>query len=97
MISISSRYYRGTVAHANDAASGNVYPAVYRKLPSPRRQKYTYYTLTPNDRLDNLAQRFYGDPKLFWRILDYNNDILSLDQLLDSSMGAATVIRIPFD
>lgn len=44
-----------------------------RFLPSPGQfQLLQQYTVVQNDRLDNIAAKYLGDPELFWRIADAN-------------------------
>jgi hypothetical protein len=44
-----------------------------RFLPSPGQfQLLQHYTVVQNDRLDNIAAKYLGDPELFWRIADAN-------------------------
>lgn len=46
------------------------------------------------DRLDHLAQHYYGDPRKWWRILDANPDIVcGCDLEVEASAG--TIILIP--
>ena len=52
------------------------------------------YTVKSGDRLDLLAQSFYNDGRLWWRILDANADILQGTQFnLDELEGE--IILIP--
>lgn len=52
------------------------------------------YTVKSGDRLDLLAQSFYNDGRLWWRILDANADILHGSSFnLDALEGE--VILIP--
>lgn len=48
------------------------------------------YTVTSTDRIDTLANRFYGDPVLWWVIAVANGMELLPDDLVPD-----TVIRIP--
>ncbi len=36
---------------------------------------YLEYELKPGDRLDSLSEEFYGDPRLWWMIVEANPDI----------------------
>ena len=52
------------------------------------------YVLKPGDRLDLLARHFYGDDRLWWRILDANPQLgYGLELLLEARLG--DVILIP--
>ena len=48
----------------------------------------TYFIATEGDRCDILAQRFYGDAKLWWFIARVNN-------LNSNNIPAGTSLRIP--
>ncbi|WP_462160118.1 hypothetical protein [Pseudoalteromonas sp. GB56] len=46
-----------------------------------------------DDRLDHLAQYYYNDARLWWRIVDANPDLLFADNLLSKEwIGRAIVI-----
>ncbi|WP_317587823.1 hypothetical protein [Vibrio sp. EA2] len=46
-----------------------------------------------NDRLDHLAQHYYNDSRLWWRIVDANPDLLFADHMLSKEwVGRAIVI-----
>ena len=48
------------------------------------------YTVGQNDRIDKLAQRFYGSMDLWW-IIALANDM----ELLPDALSANTIIKIP--
>ncbi len=50
-------------------------------LPRPCRGEYSHVVVA-GDRLDTLAQRYYGDPLQFWRIVDAN-PVAFPEQLLE--------------
>jgi nucleoid-associated protein YgaU len=52
---------------------------------------YVSHTLTDEERLDTLAQTYYGDATQWWKIADGNPDI-ALDW---SSIPVGTTLRIP--
>jgi hypothetical protein len=44
-----------------------------RFVPSPERfQLLQEHTVTQDERLDNIAAHYLGDPELFWRVADAN-------------------------
>lgn len=54
------------------------------------------HVVTPADRLDNLANRYLGDPELFWRICDANHALRPGDLTDDPpEAGDPRVIRVP--
>ena len=52
------------------------------------------HSITDTDRLDHLAQHYYGDDRLWWRIIDANPQLLFADQLLGEEY-VGRVILIP--
>jgi nucleoid-associated protein YgaU len=88
-ISANSRYANSLVVAVNDDGAD-----VSVITPSPSvAYSFTYisYMLTQYDRLDNLAQTYYGDPTQWWRIAQANPDV-AMDW---TSVTPGTVIRIP--
>lgn len=62
----------------------------YPELPLDVNDTYAY--TTQGDRLDLLAQEFYGDISLWWIIAAGNPEVLSLNSLF---IPVGTEIRIP--
>ena len=53
------------------------------------------HVVKPNDRLDNLAHQYLGDPELFWQICDANRALRPADLTDDPpETGPPRVIRI---
>jgi hypothetical protein len=51
------------------------------------------HKVTDTDRLDLLAQHYYGDDRLWWRIVDANPELLMADRLLGPDyLGLAILI-----
>jgi hypothetical protein len=69
----SSRYYGAAI---NQYAPPGGAPVAYlarRIVPQPTIYlSVQNYIVVENDRIDNLAARFLGDPLLFWMICDAN-------------------------
>ena len=59
---------------------------VYRKVEEKNTDGY--FIAQQGDRCDNLANRFYGDPTLWWFIARVNN-------LTTNNIPAGTSLRIP--
>jgi len=59
---------------------------VYRKVEEKNTD--SYFIAQQGDRCDNLANRFYGDPTLWWFIARVNN-------LTTNNIPAGTSLRIP--
>jgi phage tail protein X len=56
----------------------------------PAQFTYTIYVTVANDRIDLLANSFYGNSEQWWVIADANPNILFWDQL-----PAGLILRIP--
>ncbi|MFY1652539.1 LysM peptidoglycan-binding domain-containing protein [Solwaraspora sp. WMMB762] len=84
--------YATTPVVAPEAADG-----VARRVLQPRAVPPTpgvlEHLVVQGERLDQLAGRFYGDPKLYWLILDANPEVLDPFTLLTPGRR----IRIPRD
>ena len=52
------------------------------------------HSITDTDRLDHLAHHYYGDYRLWWRIIDANPQLLFADKLLGEDY-VGRVILIP--
>ena len=61
--------------------------------PTPRTPGVLDHVVMEEERLDQLASRFYGDPRKYWLILDANPEELNPLGLLRSGRR----IRIPQD
>lgn len=88
-IYIGSRYEGGTVASL-PGADGVVRSTAFRGDSPYNSTRYSTYLVAEGDRIDRLADRFYGDPELWWVIADANPDVLLPDPL-----APGVVLRIP--
>lgn len=52
------------------------------------------YQVKTGDRLDHLAQQYYNNDRLWWRIVDANPDIVFAGNMLSEAMNGS-VILIP--
>ena len=89
MIYLDSRYAAGTLAKTWNAQKRQYDLIVFREWLE-YFQTFFLYNWVENDRLDILADRFLGNPALWWEIMDLNPEIL--DPL---SIQPGTQIRIP--
>jgi nucleoid-associated protein YgaU len=89
----ASRYY-GAAVEELTLPDGTVIRYLARRIvPSPSVYPATAsYVVTDGDRLDNLAQRFLGDPALYWMICDANG-VTDPDELT-AQPGRAIVIPL---
>ena len=90
MISRSSRYRRDGAYESRDPERADqpilgLAPYKVGELPSRRE-----HLVVAGERLDQLAQRYYGDPLKYWLICDANDAIFP-----DELMVPGRVLRIP--
>jgi nucleoid-associated protein YgaU len=86
-----SRYEHSDVATLL-AANGQPRQTVLADTPRLTAMSFSYYVISAGDRIDLLADRFLGDPELWWVIADANPQHMYYDYLPDG-----TVLRIPGD
>jgi hypothetical protein len=69
----NSRYHGVPTATLETTDGRSVVHLRRRLVPPPDRFIVLYeHTVTQNERLDGIAQRYFGDPELYWRICDAN-------------------------
>lgn len=90
MISANSRYASDQIVSVD--RDGQVINVIVLSQPVAQTISYVSHMVTDNDRLDNLANQYYGDPTQWWIIANAN------PQLNPNFMKLTpgTVIRIPF-
>ena len=76
MIFLDSRYADGTLFKAWNARKSQYDLAVFRTWTNEVKS-FFIYEWVETDRIDNVATRFYGEPNLWWVILDMNPEILN--------------------
>lgn len=74
MIYLDSRYADGNIVSVDTNAGTSI--AVLRSFPS-EFSSYYLYTWKERDRIDNVAYRFLGSPDLWWRIMDFNPEVIN--------------------
>jgi nucleoid-associated protein YgaU len=89
MVFNGSRYARTPVMSPGNADGTT--PRVLGLRPVPRTPGALTYSVLEGERLDQLANRFYSDPRKYWLILDANPDVLNPFELLQHGRA----IRIP--
>ena len=83
------RYAKGLVVKSEDPRNSVYRLGVYRKFPKARAQFY-WYTWVEGDRIDQIASNLLGNPAFWWRIMDYNPEIID-----PFSIPIGTTLRIP--
>lgn len=88
MITQGSRYTNSAVTTA--IVNGKPAKVIVPGTPQPLTVSFTTYIVTEGDTPDLLANQFYSDPTLWWRIADANPEILWW-----GSISPGTRLRIP--
>jgi hypothetical protein len=89
MIYADSRYAKGLITKVQDPRNDVYRLAVYRKFPTARAQFY-WYTWVQGDRIDIVASELLGSPNFWWKIMDFNPEIID-----PFSIPVGTILRIP--
>lgn len=89
MINSDSRYTTATLTTGVGAA-GDTRKEMRPAFPREKTITYTYYRVTEGERIDTIANDFFGRADLWWMIADANPEIIDW---LDLTPG--TVIRVP--
>ena len=89
MIYSDSRYSNGKVRKSYDQRTSSFQIGVRRKFPNLNANFY-YYVWVEGDRIDNLAYRITANPDNWWKIMDYNPEILDAQNI-----APGTTLRIP--
>ncbi len=92
MFDNSSRYFRTpTYCTVDQERSSVAIDGVEARLPVVNVFKRVH-RVAGSDRLDNLANRFYADPRRYWLIADAHDDLFPCDLTTPGR-----VLRIPRD
>ena len=89
MIYLDSRYVDGPLLKTWNSTKQEYDLVVLRQWPL-YVQNYFIDQWVENDRLDNLANRYLGNPALWWQILDINPEVLD-----PTEIAPGTQLRIP--
>lgn len=87
MIYLDSRYATGNVIAVETNAQNSI--AVLRVFPTDSTEFY-WYEWREKDRIDLLAYNLLGNPSLWWKIMDFNPEIIN-----PFVIEVGTTIRIP--
>ncbi len=89
MIYTDSRYAGSSFSKTYSAKRETYNLSVMRQFPTDQSSFY-YYRWRERDRIESVAAVQLGDANLWWRIMDYNPEVLN-----PAGIAAGTVIRIP--
>lgn len=94
MITANSRYSDSTLVTVKKASTNLTGNSNVLTITPSHQAAYTFnyifYTVTVKDRVDSIANAFYGDVNAWYHIGDANPEILDW-----SNLKPGTVIRIP--
>jgi hypothetical protein len=91
MIYADSRYASGLVYKAKAPTTNQYELTVSRIFPVESTQFY-YYIWKQRDRMEAVAASLLGDANSWWRIMDFNPEIID-----GINIPVGTLIRIPND
>lgn len=89
MIYVDSRYANGNVISIETNSGPSI--AVLREFPQDSSRFYGY-VWKEKDRIDLVSTSLLGSPSLWWRIMDFNPEIIN-----PFSIPVGAVLRIPSD
>lgn len=91
MIFTDSRYTDSVIYRAQRARDLKHDLVVRRIFPS-ETSGFFYYTWRERDRIENIAAKLLGDSNQWWKIMDYNPEIIDA-----INIRVGSTIRIPYD
>jgi len=77
------------IPKAWDAQRQEYHIVIFRNWPV-YSTKFTVYEWVEGDRLDNVANKFLGNPQFWWKIMDINPEVIN-----PTNIPEGTQIRIP--
>lgn len=86
-----SRYYTGPLAQIPDKYTGDYNIAVFRQFDDQGKVSYFDYTWVVGDTLSLIANKYLGNPILWWRILEINPEITDPFSIIPGQ-----TIRVPY-
>lgn len=88
-IRLGSRYENSVVDFVARFPDADANPVVFYAFSELGQVTYTEYTFKRGDRLDTLATEFYGNPRFWWIIAEYNPEVEDIQNITPG-----TVLRI---
>lgn len=89
-VRVTSRYASGTYSLIALTQEGDLRPILTKDPVIPTIGTYVDYVIVYGDRLDALANKYYGDPIYWWKLAQVNP---TLDELAPLTPGVT--IRVP--
>ena len=90
MIYQNSRYYTQLIDYVSFVPDGDSFPIVFYEFDNPGTVKWQEHVYLEGERLEQISQKYYERPDLWWVIPEYNPQISDFDNIVPG-----TVLRIP--
>ena len=85
-----SRYYNQYIDHFATIIDGDDQPVVFYAFDTLGLQSWIEHTYVEGERLDQIADKYFRNPAVWWLIPEYNPQIEDF-----TSIAGGTIIRIP--
>ena len=90
MIYQTSRYYTQLIDYLSFYPDGDNYPIVFYEFDAPGTITWIEHQYLEGERLDQLAQKYYNRPDLWWIIPEYNPTISDFNNITPG-----TFLKVP--
>jgi hypothetical protein len=90
MIFKGSRYEYSTVDFFNPKPTKSEQPVIFYTFSTLGRLSYWEHQYVQGERLDQIAAKYYQNPKSWWLIPEYNPEIVDF-----TAITPGTILRIP--
>ena len=90
MIYQTSRYYTQLIDYLSFYPDGDNYPIVFYEFDAPGTITWIDHQYLEGERLDQLAQKYYNRPDLWWVIPEYNPNISDFNNITPG-----TILKVP--
>ena len=88
---IKKSRYKNTKIFDPDEDGKEVFPGLRSRNIGPATG-IVEHEVVAGDRLDHLAQHYYNNDHLWWRIVDANPDVVFAENLLDEEMAGQAIL-----
>ena len=86
---LRSRYAAATLARV-EGRDGVFRPTIYTDVLTEVHRTFSYHAVVDGERIEHIANRFYQDPGLWWKIAEANRGILYFGEL-----EPGTLLKVP--
>jgi len=90
MIFKGSRYEYSTVDFFSPNTTKSEQPVIFYTFSTLGRLSYWEHQYTQGERLDQIAAKYYQNPRSWWLIPEYNPEIVDF-----TAITPGTILRIP--